>query len=254
MRIDSPSNPKVKEVAVWLKKPAQRRQDKVVLVEGDREIQRAIQSGWHIKTIFHTDDCHWIDQVPASKRLACGTKAFEKMVMRRGGVEALGVFHQPELGLDALKLKADAVILVMDGIEKPGNVGAMLRTADALAIDAVIISSPQCDPLAPQAIRNSLGGMFHTPLAVADRSDVIQFLMDHKIQPVLMHLDASETMHSYTWSGSQAIVVGSEDQGLDPSWSEVGHDRIVIPMHGVVDSLNVSVSAAIVMAAAKRLI
>jgi len=251
MRIDSPSNPKIKEVINWLKKPSQRRRDGVVVVEGDREIQRAIQSGWHVKSIFHTDACEWIDSVPMSKRLACSSKAFDKLVMRRHGVEALAVFHSPELTLSSLSLPDRALILVMDGIEKPGNIGAMMRTADALAMDAVIVSSPECDPLAPQAIRNSLGGIFHTALAIADREEVMAFLSEHHITPVLMHLEASQSMRNYGWEGDQAIVVGSEDKGLDASWTEQGHDRIIIPMQGVVDSLNVSVSAAIVMAAAK---
>jgi len=154
--------------------------------------------------------------------------------------------------LSLLRLPASPLIVVLDGLEKPGNVGAIMRSANAVGADAVLFSQLECDPLSPQAIRNSLGGIFHCQTAMASREDCMAWLKANQITPVLMHLDGKSSHTSSDLSGSLAIVVGPEAEGLQSSWSESEAIKICIPMKGVVDSLNVSVSTAVVLFEALR--
>jgi TrmH family RNA methyltransferase len=252
MHIDSPSNPKIQQVKIWLAKTSARNQDNIVVVEGEREIARALKSGWHLRTLFQRVDCEKTLAVSPSKVITCSNKAFEKMVMRSQGVNSLAVFVRPSMELSLLRLPASPLIVVLDGLEKPGNVGAIMRSANAVGVDAVLFSQLECDPMSPQAIRNSLGGIFHCQTAMASREDCMTWLKANQITPVLMHLDGNSSHTSSDLSGSLAIVVGPEAEGLQSSWSESDAVKIRIPMKGVVDSLNVSVSTAVVLFEAVR--
>ena len=153
--------------------------------------------------------------------------------------------EQPAAALEDLVLPAKPWIMVLDGLEKPGNVGAILRTAESVGVDAVLFSSLECDPYSPQSVRNSTGALFQLQLASAPRQEIQEWLAKQQIKPYALHLEGSKPHHEVNWTEACAMVMGSEDRGLDSSWNTI--DRVVIPMRGKVDSLNVSVAAAVVL-------
>jgi TrmH family RNA methyltransferase len=153
--------------------------------------------------------------------------------------------EQPSAALENLVLPAKPWIMVLDGLEKPGNVGAILRTAESVGVDAVLFSSLECDPYSPQSVRNSTGALFQLQLASAPRQEIQEWLAKQQIKPYALHLEGAKPHHEVNWTEACAMVMGSEDRGLDTSWSTI--DRVVIPMRGKVDSLNVSVAAAVVL-------
>ena len=157
LQLDSTQNPKVRQLIRYREKSALRRKDGVVLVEGVRELERAVAAGWTLRqTFWEPATAH----VPAwaqghGQHFRCASAVYEKLVLRENGAGAVGLLAQPVASLDNLVLPAKPWILVLDGLEKPGNVGAILRTADAVGVDAVVFSSLECDPYSPQAVRNS---------------------------------------------------------------------------------------------------
>jgi TrmH family RNA methyltransferase len=257
-RIDSPSNPLIKQWARWQAKSAERRKDGVVLVEGLREVERALLSGWTPEYLaFPADSAHlsdWLDRwsFPETHWMELGSAAWQKLAVREGVDHVLGVFPAPPSDLEALPTPVDGLVLVAVETEKPGNLGALFRTADAAGVDAVLVVDPVCDPYHPQAIRNSLGGIFNVPTAVCSAQDARNWLYNHGLSVVLGHLDAQHVHTDADLSGPVALVVGPEDRGLAPEWDTAATLRVKIPMLGVVDSLNVSVSAAVLLYEARR--
>jgi TrmH family RNA methyltransferase len=159
----------------------------------------------------------------------------------------LAVFEAPEASLAQLPSPQRGLVLVAVETEKPGNLGALLRTADAVGVDAVLVVDPVCDPWNPQVARNSLGALFRVPLAVCSASEARTWLQEHGLMLVLGHLEATQEYTQATLSGPVAVVVGPEDRGLAPDWNQKDALRVKIPMRGLVDSLNVSVSAAVLL-------
>ena len=151
-----------------------------------------------------------------------------------------------------MKLSADPLILVIEGVEKPGNLGAMLRTCDAVHVDAVIVCDTKTDIYNPNAIRSSIGTVFTNQIAVATTSDVIEYLREKGLTTYAADLTASESYYQKDFVRPSAIIVGDEATGLSAEWVEAADDRIKIPMLGRIDSLNVSVSAAVLLYEAIR--
>ncbi|HAG06111.1 MAG TPA: rRNA methyltransferase [Cryomorphaceae bacterium] len=245
--IESIQNPKVKQVLRWREKPASRRKEGLCLVEGAREVERALLSGWELTACFEREGVDFGHPGMRMRPLACQAEVFEKMVVRQRGVDVLGIFRTPQRTLADLTFPANPLILVLDGVEKPGNLGAILRTADAAGVDAVVLSSVQCDAYSPESIRNSLGGIFHVPLVDATRTEVQMWLDRNKIPVYQLHLQGSSSPYATDLTGSVAIVLGAEDTGLDGSWNMLPGGRLKLPMAGVVDSLNVSVTAGVIL-------
>jgi TrmH family RNA methyltransferase len=247
LQLDSTQNPKVRQLIRYREKSALRRKDGVVLVEGVRELERAVAAGWTLRqTFWEPATAH----VPVwaqghGQHFRCASAVYEKLVLRENGAGAVGLLAQPVATLDNLVLPAKPWILVLDGLEKPGNVGAILRTADAVGVDAVVFSSLECDPYSPQAVRNSTGAVFALPLAAAPREAVQAWLRDRGVTPYALHLEGATAHHEVDWTQATAMVLGPEDRGLESSWSHA--HRVKIPMKGHVDSLNVSVAAAVVL-------
>ncbi len=244
MQIESTQNPKFKSMLRWREKSSVRRKDGICLVEGLREVERALSSGWTPKLAFHREG---IELDLPLRSFSCGSSVFDRIVVRKGTAEILVAFEPKRWTLDHLELPQNALLLIADGTEKPGNLGAMLRTANAAAVDAVISSSSAVDLYAPEVVRNSLGGLFGTPSVEVPRAVVQKWLMEHGFQTFQMHLEGSISAFETPLTGRVAIVVGAEDAGLDSSWDRISANRIKLPMSGVVDSLNVSVAAAIIL-------
>ena len=155
--------------------------------------------------------------------------------------------------LSDLKLKDNALILVIEAPEKPGNIGALLRTAAAADFDAVIIANPKTDLYNPNSIRASVGGIFRMPIALDQSKAVITYLLDHEIFIATAALkEGALPYHEFEFKTPCALVIGAEDTGLHDDWLENTHQNIIIPMSEKVDSLNLSVSAGILMYEAKK--
>ena len=165
-------------------------------------------------------------------------------------------FVQPDHSLEDLSLPANALVLVLDSLEKPGNIGAVFRCADAAGVDAVILCGGGSDIYNPNAIRSSLGTVFQIPTAVGSETEVARFLCDQKIRPLAARVESSDELWATDFSGSIAVIVGSEANGLGERWQHDANNVVIhgvrIPMFGKVDSLNVSVSAALVLFEARR--
>lgn len=249
MHIESTQNPKFKTMLRWREKSSARRKAGICLVEGLREVERALASGWNPVLAMHREG----SLVPSSLHsFSCMPSVFDRLVVRRGTAEVLVAFEPKKWTLSALSLPQDAFILVADGTEKPGNLGAMLRTANAVGVHAVLAASTEVDAYAPEVVRNSLGGLFATPVVEAPRQEIQRWLVAHEVQTFQLHLEGGISAYAVDFKGRVALVLGAEDQGLDPSWDEVAPSRIKLPMKGIVDSLNVSVAAGVVLYEALR--
>lgn len=247
LQLDSTQNPKVRQLIRYREKSALRRKDGVVLVEGVRELERAVAAGWNLRQTFWEPATASLPgwAVGHGQHFRCASAVYDKLVLRENGAGAVGLLEQPTAGLHDLTLPAKPWILVLDGLEKPGNVGAILRTADAVGVDAVLFSSLECDPYSPQSVRNSTGAVFSLALAAAPRAEVQQWLRDRGVTPFALHLEGAKPHHEVDWTQATAMVLGPEDRGLEASWADAL--RVKIPMKGRVDSLNVSVAAAVVL-------
>lgn len=249
MHIESTQNPKFKTMLRWREKSSVRRKEGICLVEGLREVKRALASGWTPVLSLHRDG---IEAPSGVRSYSCSSVVFDRLVVRKGSAEVLVAFEPKRWTLETLELPANALLLVADGTEKPGNLGAMLRTANAVQVDAVIASSTQSDLYAPEVVRNSLGGLFGTPVVEASREQVQDWVQAQGFASYQLHLDGAESPYETDLTGRVALVLGAEDQGLDASWDAAAPHRLKLPMAGVVDSLNVSVAAGIILYEALR--
>lgn len=165
----------------------------------------------------------------------------------------MAVAFEKQHSLDTLELtSSNPLILIAEAPEKPGNIGALLRTADAAAVDAVIIANPRTDLYNPNIIRSSVGCLFTTQVATASTSECLEFLQEENLQLWCAALSASVPYHEVDMKRGGAIAVGTEADGLSQAWLQASSQNIIIPMRGEIDSMNVSVSAAIIIFEAMR--
>ena len=259
MLISSPQNPKIKALKK-LDKSAERREQGVFVIEGMRELCLADWAGYEITQAFICEELIVSDEVyNIGKCKLEGTEVFTitkevyESIAYRGTTEGVIATAHPKLhSLDDLKLSADPLILVIEGVEKPGNLGAMLRTCDAVHVDAVIVCDTKTDIYNPNAIRSSIGTVFTNQIAVASTSDVIEFVKEKGITSYAADLTATESYYQKNFAQPTAIIVGDEATGLSDEWVQAADNRIKIPMLGRIDSLNVSVSAAVLLYEAIR--
>ena len=164
----------------------------------------------------------------------------------------VAVIRIPSMAIADLTLPDDPLVAVIEGVEKPGNLGAVLRSADGAGLDAIVAASPATDPFNPNAIRASAGTMFTVPVAAAATTDVLAWLRARGLRIVAARVDADDLYTGIDLSGPLALVLGAETEGLTGAWSADDVKAVRLPMHGVADSLNVSVSAAILFYEARR--
>lgn len=259
-RITSTSNERIKAV-VRLRKRRERDSTGTFLVEGYRELIRAVDGGLRIDTLFVCDDFFLGGNEPdlVGRVAASGAEIvdvapdpFAKASYRDRPEGLLAVARQFPTSLDGLDLGGTPLLLVAEAIEKPGNLGTMLRTADAAGLDGVIVTDPTTDPFNPNVVRASLGTLFSVPLAVADTATAIAHLGERGIRTFATTPDATLAHSDADLTGPVALVVGSEQYGLSETWLEAADERIVIPMPGSVDSLNAAMAAGIVVFEALR--
>jgi TrmH family RNA methyltransferase len=256
----SPSNPRIKSVA-RLRDRRERESSGLTLVDGAREVRRALDAGVDVVEAFVCEpllageDARAALVALAAKHVPMTTTteaAFNKLAFGDRAEGLVAVIRPPTLALADVRLPADPLVVVVEGVEKPGNVGAVLRSADGVGADALIAASPRTDLANPNVIRASAGTIFSVPLAAAPSDDVVAWLREREIQMVAARVDADRLYTDTDLTGPLAVVLGSETDGLTAAWRADDIQAVRLPMRGVADSLNVSVSAAILLYEARR--
>lgn len=257
-QITSLQNPRVKQI-VQLSKARERREQGLVVMEGAREIGLALDAGHEPEIIYvcseiyaKSDYPELLKRISPSKIMAFSQAVFEKVAYREGSDGLIALIKPKEHRLDHLKLKENPFIIVLESVEKPGNLGAVLRTADAAGASAVVICDPLTDLYNPNAIRSSVGCLFTVQVAVCSSLECLSWLKSNGIRSFAAELTASEWYQDCDFLGPSAIIMGTEADGLTDFWLKNAEKRIKIPMRGVIDSLNVSVSTAVLTFEAMR--
>ncbi len=255
--LTSAANPRVKHLTA-LRERRHRRRHGTTLVEGVEETRRAIAAGADVRGLYVAVDAAGaplVDDVPVSGDLpvvGLDVGLFERLAVRGAGAGVIAEVADPTVTVDALRLPADPLVLVVEGVEKPGNLGAMLRTADAVGVDAVIIADPTTDATNPNVVRASLGCLFTVPVAVTDTPGAIAFLAERGIAVCAALVDAREVLWDVDLAGAVAVVIGTEHDGLSEPWRDAATRPVRIPMAGAADSLNAATSAAVILYEAAR--
>lgn len=250
--ITSSANPKFKRLIALLQKSSERRESALFTVEGVREISHCIEAGYKPDCIFFCPDIVSEEALPQCRHFALSAGLYAKAAYREGTEGAIGVFQAIEHPLSSLHLKDNPLIAVLESVEKPGNLGAVLRTCDAAGADALIICDPRTDLYNPNLIRASIGAVFTVPTAVCTTAQAITFLKSKGIRILTAQLQDSSLYYDCPMTKGTAIVMGTEATGLSDKWRQAADAHIRIPMLGKLDSLNVSVSAAILLYEAVR--
>lgn len=256
--ITSATNPRVK-AAARLRRRRERDARGLFPIEGARVVRRALEAGWPLVEAYVASDIAADDAaaVAAAVEMAgvpvtqLGEAAFRRIAYRERPDGLLAVGRIPPLDLDGISLPPRPLVLVVEAIEKPGNLGAMLRTADAAGVDAVIIASATADPWNPNVVRASQGALFSLPLAAGGATDVAGWLDERGL--AVMGADpqpGAAAPWDLDLTGPTAVVIGSEHEGLSAVWRRSA--AVAIPMLGTVDSLNASVAAAVLLYEARR--
>jgi len=254
--ITSHQNPKIKNI-IALEKARERRQQNIFILEGLKELTLAVDGNYTINTLFFCPEIiseHDILKIINQENLLIPVQkqVFEKVAYRdsTGGIIAL--VEQKKHLLENIKLRKSPLLLVLEAVEKPGNLGAVLRTADAANIDAVIICDPQTDFYNPNVIISSVGCIFTRQIASASTPETIDWLKKNKINILAASLEASTGYHTVDFKEGSAIVMGTESTGLSDAWIRNADKSIIIPMQGKIDSMNVSNAAAVIVFEASR--
>lgn len=256
-QITSVQNPFIKSLVQLQEKAKVRKQTGTFLIEGKREIELALKGGYELETIL------FLPEIISEKQLndltttqlniiEISKEVYQKLAYRDTTEGILAIAKTKSLALSDLKLSKNPLILVGESLEKPGNVGAILRTADAANIDAVIIANPKSDLYNPNIVRSSVGCLFTRQIAVGTTEEVIAYLKANNINIYSATLQDSTEYHTQNYITPTALVVGTEATGLSEKWRTESTKNIIIPMQGEIDSMNVSVAAAILLFEAKR--
>ncbi len=261
MMITSVQNAKVKHVVALQQKSSLRREESLFVVEGQREIEHCVGCGYEVVELFVNESersrIRELENISPLTSHLVTPQVYEKMAYRGSTEGMIAVVKCRDHSLSSLPssifhLTSSPLIIVLESVEKPGNIGAILRSADAAGVDAVIICDPLTDLYNPNLIRASIGGVFSVPTAVCTSEECIAFLKQHGVTILTAQLQDSHLYYDYDMTHATAIVMGTESTGLTNVWREAADAHIRIPMLGRLDSLNVSVSAAILMFEAVR--
>ncbi|MBQ0116765.1 MAG: RNA methyltransferase [Flavobacterium sp.] len=256
-QINSVQNPFIKSLIQLQEKSKARRQTGTFLIEGQREIMVADKGNYELVTLLFVpeiiafDDIQKLTNQPV-EFIEISKEVYQKLAYRDSTEGLLAIAKTKSLSLSDLKLSDNPLVLVAEATEKPGNLGALLRTADAANIDAVIIADPKSDLYNPNVIRSSVGCIFTRQLATGTTAEVISYLKENNISIYSATLQDSTSYHTQDYTTPTALVVGTEATGLSELWRTESSKNIIIPMQGVIDSMNVSVAAAILIFEAKR--
>ncbi len=258
--IISAQNPRVKNL-VRLRDARHRKRQERFLIDGFREVERALKTGWPLETLYFCSDFFRDDSIHSLveacdlqgvEAVQLSPEAFRKASYREGpdGILAVGISRPRHL--EDVQLGSCPLLLVVEMVEKPGNLGALMRTAAAAGCDALIVCDPVCDLYNPNAIRASQGAFFQIPFTAVDTASARLWLEENGIQALALTPDTDALLWACDLRQPSALVVGAEDAGLSCDWLDGSIPRARLPMSGVTDSLNVSVAAGIALFEAVR--
>lgn len=251
--ITSAQNPKIKTLLELQDKSKTRRKEGLFVVEGKRELLHCLSADYTAHTIFvcrdilSDNELAEISAVAGCKMIEIPSHLYEKVAYRGSTEGVIAEIKCKSHSLDSLQVKKNPLIVVLERVEKPGNLGAVLRSADAAGADAVIVCDPLTDLYNPNLIRSSIGSIFTVPTVVAASSEAINWLKSNNIKIYTAQLQDSEWYYDTDMTEGTAIIMGTEATGLSEIWRKAADAHIKIPMLGKLDSLNVSVSAAILL-------
>ena len=253
-QITSSQNPYIKSLVLLQEKAKARKQSGTFLIEGMREIELALKGNYEIETILFVPELVSNNQINklSNNLIEISKEVYQKIAYRDTTEGIIAVAKTKSLELSDLILPENPLILVLEALEKPGNIGAILRTCDAANIDAVIIANPKTDLYNPNIVRSSVGCLFTNQIATGSTEEVLAFLIEKNITIFGATLQNSNSYHLQDYTSASAIVVGTEATGLSEAWRDANSKNIIIPMQGEIDSMNVSVASAILLFEAKR--
>jgi TrmH family RNA methyltransferase len=248
MQITSLQNSRVKYLVKLREDRRQRQADGLILVEGVDEIAMAITSGHMAQTLI---TCPELVRRPlavsAAETLLVTASVFEKLSYRENPDGWIAVFPMPSRSPRDVRLGERPLVIVAESVEKPGNLGAILRTADAAGVDALLVCDPRVDLYNPNVIRASRGTVFSVPAVEISNADALEYLRGNGLR-ILAATPAGQVHYTHAdLGGPLAILVGTEDQGLTDFWLDHADVRVQIPMYGKVNSLNVSIATALIV-------
>lgn len=250
--ISSLQNPKIKHINRLIEKSSERKSEGLIVVEGKREIALALSAGHEIAALYFCEEIAGrIENFPAENIYPVTKEVFAKIAYRENSDGLLALIKPVFLSLEELQLTEHPLLLVLEAVEKPGNLGAVLRTADAAKVDALIVCDLKTDLFNPNAIRSSVGCVFTVPVVICSSEELYHWLQNQKITAYAAALTAKDDYHHIDFKKSSAIILGTEATGLSDYWLKHAL-QIKIPMLGKIDSLNVSNAAAILTFEAKR--
>jgi TrmH family RNA methyltransferase len=246
----------VKQIIKLRDDKKQRQHDALMLVEGYDEISLALAAGHFPRTLFIAPELTAARdreiQAISTEILTVSPAVLEKMSYRENPDGWLGVFPIPRVSLDDLKLSASPLIIVAESVEKPGNLGAILRTADAAHVDAVLVCDPRVDAYSPNVVRASRGTIFTVPVVETKSTQALVYLQQRGIRILAATPSADAEYTRQNLRLPLAIAVGTEDEGLTTFWMSQADVKVKIPMMGKVNSLNVSIATALIVYEAVR--
>ncbi|WP_298536245.1 RNA methyltransferase [uncultured Algibacter sp.] len=256
--ITSPQNPLIRQLVQLKDKSRDRKKSGTFLIEGFREISLALKGSFELETVLFYEELFPKNQLSdiTNKDTNCieiSKEVYQKLAYRDTTEGVLAIAKTKNQKLKDLNFNTtNPLILVAEAPEKPGNIGAILRTADAANVDAVIIANPKTDLYNPNIIRSSVGCIFTNQIASGTTSEIIDFLKSKNINIYCAILQESVSYHTQDFTKPSAIIVGTEATGLSQEWRDHATQNIIIPMRGEIDSMNVSVAAGILIFEAKR--
>ena len=256
--ITSVQNAYIKELFQLKEKSRVRKKSGLFLIEGEREISLAIKGGYEIESILYYPELFsktQLERISGSQTtiIEISNEVYQKLAHRETTEGVIAISKTKSHHLNEVVFKSEnPLVLVAEAPEKPGNIGAILRTADAAKVDAVIIANPKTDLYNPSIIRSSVGCVFTNQIAIGTTSEIISFLKAQHIAIYCAALQASEIYTTQDFTKASAIVMGTEATGLSEEWLQQSTQNIIIPMQGEIDSMNVSVAAGILIFEASR--
>ena len=252
MLITSATNPRIKNLLLLQEKSKARREQGLFVVEGQRELEHCINAGYKVHTVFYCPEVAPVIPGLTGNLIEVPEQLYRKIAYRESTEGIIAEVEAKHIGLEDLALSENPLIVVLEAVEKPGNLGAVLRSADAAKADAVIVCDPLTDLYNPNLIRASIGAIFTVPTVAASSEETIAFLKARGERILTAQLQDSSLYYDVDMKCGTAIVMGTESTGLTDVWRRAADAHIRIPMLGRLDSLNVSVSASILLFEAVR--
>lgn len=258
IEISSLSNPRLKDVSKLVKDSKNRRKNGLLVVDGRREIEEAVKASWLFEEFFY---CEELDKdnsgaevffSKAKRSYKLTRKAFEKISYKKNPDGYLAILEEKFLKLEDVKLKKDPLVIVLESVEKPGNLGAIIRTAYASGVDLIILNDQKTDLYSPNVIRSSTGFIFSMPLVLSSIGKTFSWLKENNFNIFVTTLKGDKSHFEFDFKKSSAIIFGTESFGISKDWEAKKVENLRIPMIEGVDSLNVSVSAGIIIYEALR--